>query len=644
MLKSFWYISLIFLLQTSCTSAPKGQSQTAPKGQDEAAPKTQNVLPPLDSQLQRDVQIKLDVRSPGLGRLSPDNKTLYFSWGITGSRQIYKLSNPMAFPQQLTGGEDQTALEDITPDGRWLILSRDFNGEENPGLYLQNPQGGALRRIQHLPKVVTHYEFTSQDSKHIFFRSNQLDSSSFGLWRYEVNTSKVENIFNEKGTWTISDHKGNNLILSKILSNTASEHYLWNLKDRKLIPILGQNEKENYTVQFGTRSGQYLVSTNKFSDFFKVYWYEKLNFKEISPNQSMDITGSIDPDRKKVFFTFNDNGYTRVRVFNANTLQPLIFPGFKNADHVLLGSLSKDGNTIMVGVDTGASPRIDYSYNFVTKKLSQWTLPSSPESDLTRFSKPELITIPTRDGQSITAWLRKPLNPASAFANPIVVHFHGGPEAQSRPGFSVFAQMFLDAGFIFVEPNVRGSTGFGKKFLDADNGPKRLDVITDIEDVSVYLKEKFAVNSIPPKIGVMGWSYGGYSTLMAMSRFAGSYDAGVSLVGMSNLVTFLNNTAPYRRHLRTPEYGDPVTDLEALIKLSPMTYLNQIKSPLLIIQGANDPRVPASESQQIFDALKNKSIPSALLIFEDEGHGSQKRSNRVLELGHTIQWFKKYLN
>ncbi len=629
---------LVFLVfQTSCSSKPK---EVKPS---ESLQK-QNSLPPLSPLLQREVQAKLDVRSPGMGMLSPDNKTLYFSWGITGSRQIFKLTNPLAFPLQLTGGEDQTSIQDITPDGRWLILSRDFNGEENPGLYLQNPQGGALRAIQHLPKVVTQYEFTSSDSKVIYFRSNQLDSASFGLWRYEIGTGKLENIFSEPGTWSISDHSGPDLILSKSLSNTANEHYLWNLKERKLQPLMGQGELENFSVQFGTRRGQYLVTTNKFSDFFKVYWFEKNKFKEISPNENLDISGFIDQKRQKIVFTFNDQGYTRTRVISAQNLEPLIFPEFKSADHVSIGSISKDGSTALIGVDSGKSPRVDYSYNFTTKKLTQWTLPSAPEADLNNFSRPELITIPTRDGKSITAWLREPKNLTSGYANPIVVHFHGGPEAQSRPGFSVFAQMFLDAGFIFVEPNVRGSTGFGKKFLDAYNGPKRLEVITDIEDVSIYLKEKYKVNGLSPKIGVMGWSYGGYSTLMAMSRFAGSYDAGVSLVGMSNLVTFLNNTAPYRRHLRTPEYGDPIKDLQALIQLSPMTYLDQIKAPLLIIQGANDPRVPASESQQIFDALKNKNIPSALLLFEDEGHGSQKRSNRVLELGHTIQWFKKYLN
>jgi dipeptidyl aminopeptidase/acylaminoacyl peptidase len=141
----------------------------------------------------------------------------------------------------------------------------------------------------------------------------------------------------------------------------------------------------------------------------------------------------------------------------------------------------------------------------------------------------------------------------------------------------------------------------------------------------------------------MGWSYGGYSTLLAMTRFAGAYEAGVALVGMSNLVSFLNNTAPYRRVLRISEYGDPVKDKDALLKLSAVTYVDQVKAPLMIIQGANDPRVPVGEALLIHQTLTMKNITSQLIVFADEGHGSAKKENQVLEIGHTIEFLKKHL-
>jgi dipeptidyl aminopeptidase/acylaminoacyl peptidase len=213
----------------------------------------------------------------------------------------------------------------------------------------------------------------------------------------------------------------------------------------------------------------------------------------------------------------------------------------------------------------------------------------------------------------------------------------------SSPGFSAYSQIFIDAGFTLVTPNVRGSDGYGRKWLDSDNGAKRLEVITDIEDCALYIKKAWARDGAAPKIGVSGGSYGGYSAMMAMTRFAGTYDAGVAEVGMSNLLSFMLNTAPYRRILRANEYGDPEKDKETLLKLSPITYVGGIKGPLLIIQGANDPRVPVGEAVQMYEAAKAKGLGAELIIYPDEGHGSAKRSNQVLSIGHTVGFFEKNL-
>jgi dipeptidyl aminopeptidase/acylaminoacyl peptidase len=226
---------------------------------------------------------------------------------------------------------------------------------------------------------------------------------------------------------------------------------------------------------------------------------------------------------------------------------------------------------------------------------------------------------------------------------PVVVDFHGGPEGQSRPGLSRYAQLYVDAGFTYVMPNVRGSSGYGKAWLHADDGPKRRAVIGDIEDAAKFIRASWGKDGKAPKIGVTGASYGGYSVLMAMTYFAGAYDAGAEEVGISNLTTFLMNTSPYRRILRISEYGDPVKDKEALVRLSPITYIDKINAPLLILQGVNDPRVPVGESLQIYRQLEQRKIPGRLILFPDEGHGAAKRSNRALSIGHTIAFFEKYL-
>jgi dipeptidyl aminopeptidase/acylaminoacyl peptidase len=210
-------------------------------------------------------------------------------------------------------------------------------------------------------------------------------------------------------------------------------------------------------------------------------------------------------------------------------------------------------------------------------------------------------------------------------------------------GFHPLGQLAVENGFIFVEPNVRGSTGYGRSWLQADNGPKRKAVVTDIQDAALWIKQNWAVNGVPPKIGIFGGSYGGYSTLMGMTYFAGAYDAGVSIVGISNLVSFLQNTAPYRRHIRETEYGFLNKDMPSLIELSPINHLAKLQAPLLIIQGANDPRVPVGEAVQMQKASEKSKKVTELIIFPDEGHGSAKKENKILEWGYILEFFKKHL-
>jgi dipeptidyl aminopeptidase/acylaminoacyl peptidase len=258
------------------------------------------------------------------------------------------------------------------------------------------------------------------------------------------------------------------------------------------------------------------------------------------------------------------------------------------------------------------------------------------------------MSYPAADGTPIPMFVRFPKGCApeenpNTDPCPVIVEFHGGPESQARPGFSPRAQLFVDAGFVYVEPNVRGSDGYGRAWLEADNGPKRLDVIGDIDDAGKWIRAHWGRNGKAPRLGVTGGSYGGYATLVAMTMFAGTYDAGASIVGMSNLQSFLRNTAPYRRQLRISEYGDPDTDAEALRKLSPVTYLDRVKGPLLVIQGLNDPRVPAGEAIQIHDQLQARSIAAPLILFPDEGHGASKRGNVALMLGYVIRFFEENL-
>jgi len=597
------------------------------------------ILPPA---LSRQIQAMLDVRSPGAGTLSPDGKRLFFTWTVTGTRQIWRLDGPQRFPVQLTGGEDKTVLADIAPDGSFLVVSRDRAGEEYPGLYWQSPEGGPLHLIQHLPRVQTQPQFVTSDSRYVYFRANDLKPDSYALYRWDRKTGSKDKLFDQEGLWSIADHRPDGrLLLIRDVGSAVTEVFEWNPATRALKPIIGQGEREEFDAGYGP-GDEVLILTPKLGEFRRLYRWHAGKLDAVTPEMKHDVSGFlIDQARKRIAYTVNEDGYTRLHVLDARTARPLALPPLPPADAVLPAGFTPDGRYLTVFVDTGNAPGAGYVIDWSTGKATAWQLPSAPEVDLSTFVPAKLEFYPARDGTRIPMLVRRPARCAEPC--PVVVEFHGGPEGQATPGFSPYAQLFVDAGFVYVEPNVRGSDGYGKSWFHADDGPKRLDIITDIEDCARFIRERWAANGKAPKVGIVGGSYGGYSALMGMTMFGGAYDVGVDIVGISNLLTFLQNTAPYRRALRVNEYGDPEKDRDALIKLSPITYLDRLKGPLLIIQGANDPRVPAGEAIQIHDAITARGIQSPLIIFPDEGHGSSKRSNQVVEIGAMLEFLQKTL-
>jgi dipeptidyl aminopeptidase/acylaminoacyl peptidase len=602
------------------------------------------LAPPLDEKVSRRIQAMLDVRGAGTGLITSKGDRMVFTSRVTGSPQIWRQDGPMKFAVQLSGGEDRTGAVAISPDDVWLAVSRDIGGQENPGLYLMPLEGGPLQLVQHTAKVQTSLEYFSDDSKSLYFRANDIAADSYAIYRFDIAAKKRELMFDQKGLWSISDHKGDSWLMTKALGSQQTEIYSYDTKSKQLAPLLGQNEVEQYRVRFGAKAGQVLVLTNKPSDYRRLYALENGKLTPVTPDVKHDVEGfSIDDARNRIYYSTNEHGYSKIGVLDAKTLKPLPVPKMPAADNVSIGGASRTGRFVQLAIDSANLAQQSVVYDWATQKLTTWRVPMTPEIEPKTFATQALEYYPARDGTKIPMFVRRPPPAACKGPCPVVVAFHGGPEGQAQAGFSPNGQLFVDAGFTYVEPNVRGSEGYGKTWLHADNGAKRLKVITDIEDAAKFIRANWGKDGKAPKIGVIGGSYGGYSTLIAMTMFAGAYDAGVSNVGISNLMTFLMNTAPYRRILRISEYGDPVKDKEALIQLSPTTHIGKIKAPLMIIQGVNDPRVPVGEAMQMYKELERRKIPGGLILFPDEGHGAAKRGNIVLTIGHTIAFLEKHL-
>ena len=598
--------------------------------------------PALPATVSRRIQAMIDVRGAESGAVTSKGDRMFFTSRITGTPQVWRQDGPMKLAVQLTGGEDRTQVAGIAHDDSFVVVTRDIGGEENPGLYILRPTGGALELVQHTPKVQTFFEYVTDDSKAIVFRANDVDPASFAIYRYDLATKQRERLFDTPGLWSVMDHRGDVWLLRKALGTQHMEVYTYDLKTKQLAPVFGQGEEVNVQAAFGTKPGQILLRTNKLGDFFRLYALEGGKLAPITPEVKHDIEAfSIDARRLRIYYNLNEHGYTRTHVLDAKTLRPLALPTLPAADNVSFSGVSANGRFVQLAVESATLPQQAFTFDWTTKQVVAWRTAMTPELDPSKFAKVTLESYPARDGTKIPMFVRRPASCAAPC--PVVVNFHGGPEGQSRAGVSGIAQLYVDAGFVYVQPNVRGSTGYGKAWVQADDGPKRLAVVTDIEDCATYIKKAWAANGKAPKIGVTGGSYGGYATLMAMTYFAGAYDAGVQSVGIANFPTFLANTAAYRRTLRASEYGDPVKDKDALVKLSPITYVSRIKAPLLSLQGVNDPRVPVGEALTIYRELERRKIPGGLVLFPDEGHSIAKRSNQVLAFGHAIAFFEKHL-
>jgi len=599
--------------------------------------------PPPNPALKSAIEKLVDIRSPGAGLVSNDGKSLFTVWNVTGTNQVWKLTGPKSFPVQLTGGEDRSNLVSISPDNRWLVISRDSKGDENYGIYLMSPNGGELKKVYYNPKQQTAFLEFSKDSKFLYYNTNDKSPNAYTIYRYDIQNDKHEVIVDEPGLWTLSDVQGDMAILTLLKGSMNNEHYLLNLKTKTKEPIIGQGENEDFSVRFTNKKGEYLVLTNKVSDFRRIYILKNKNLTPYSADLKADIIGAnLSDDRRVLSYLVNNKGYLEAKLQDFASKKAIALPKMGTVEQINLGGFSHNTRYITLATEHHNYPRRNYVFDINSRKLTEWVTPSTPEVDTKGFVRANLEYYKAADGTDIPMFVWRS-EKCKKEVCPVIINFHGGPESQIVPRFSPIYDLYAQRGFVYVAPNVRGSDGYGKKWLQADNGIKRLDVITDIRDCADFIRKNWKKGDKVPKIGITGGSYGGYSTLVGASMFADSFDAGFAVVGMSSLITFIENTAPYRRALRMNEYGDPTKDREAMLKLSPVSYIDKVTKPLLIAHGATDPRVPVGEAVQFFETVKKNNPNAQLIVFPDEGHGVAKRPNIVLYNSYAVDFFEKYL-
>jgi dipeptidyl aminopeptidase/acylaminoacyl peptidase len=360
--------------------------------------------------------------------------------------------------------------------------------------------------------------------------------------------------------------------------------------------------------------------------------YIDLTTKEMTylTNTSWDIEKlAMAHDGKRMALVTNEDGYSLLEIFDVShgweQRQSLVVPALPKGVVEEI-TWSQDGTRLAITLNCADDSPGIWIWDVETGTLWRATPSSLGGIPQTSFVSPSLVRYPTFDGREIPAFLYLPHEKVEQL--PIVIYVHGGPEGQSLPTFNPVIQYLVARGYAVLAPNVRGSTGYGYEYQSLDDVRLRMNSVADLQYAALWLQESGIAD--PRRIAVMGNSYGGFMVLAALTTYPDLWAAGVDIVGVANFVTFLENTGPWRRKMRESEYGSLENDREFLEQISPIRSVDRIKAPMFIVHGANDPRVPVGEAEQVVNALRARQVPVEYLRFEDEGHGLFKRTNRLI--------------
>jgi dipeptidyl aminopeptidase/acylaminoacyl peptidase len=574
----------------------------------------------------------LEINFAAAHDFSPDGTKIVYLSNVTGTFQMYLKTLDGKNVEQITSYKDNVNFASFSPVKDEIIFGMGKDGSEKNQLYLYDVKSRATRTLTNNPHVKYSFGGWSRDGKLISYASNERSAADFDIYVMSMIDGTIRMIFSQGGACSASGFSstGAKLVVKK--SETAFSHsnkfYLIDLKTEEAELLLpNESQSSSGSPKWLPDDSGFFFICNLDRDYHGLRFYDvqgKNASYVLTPNNDLDGV-SLSPDGKNLTVRVNEEGLSRLTIYDTKTLQPIenqtFPPGIIN--RVIW---SPDGEYLALNI--GSATKNPDIWIWSKKENNYWRFTHSlnrvPEEI---FVEPELIHYTSFDGLQIPAFLYLPKGRSKNDKMPTIVDIHGGPETQYRPVFNKLTQYFVCNGYAVIAPNVRGSAGYGKKYLALDDGRKRMDSVKDLESLHIYLTSRSEIDE--KKIVLMGGSYGGFMVLAGLAFFPELWAAGVDTVGISNFVTFLENTAPYRRVLREQEYGSLELDREFLESISPLNHVDRIKAPIIIIHGKNDPRVPLSEAEQIYQALVDRGIKTTLLVYEDEGHGLTKLKNRL---------------
>ena len=652
--------SLVILLLAMNASNADVQRRTANDGQ-----LVMEDIPPIPAELAQAVNRFQNIRSASFSGWSEDSENIYIKTRFGAVSQLHRVSRPAGARLQLTFEDDPVGEVALQPGNGRIVFTRDEDGDEFDQLVLLDPENGLSHYLTN-DQAVNNRMIWDRGGRQLAYRSTRRNGRSNDIWIQGVNPpEEAKPVYksSDGSLWKPVDFSrdGKYLLIQQFISVIDSRIWIKRLPDGEPRLLVGDAEKpaSNIASGFDRDDARVLFVTNQRNGAAELAMVSlaavdgegKPHITFVTSTSDWDITQfALSRNRQRGAFITNENGISRLHLFDPAKLV------YRRIDKIPLGiisglAFSPDGRKLGMTLNSSQSPSdawvLELGRNPLSaKKLTRWTFSEVGGLDTSRFSTPIPIQF-SAPFESEGGFLPIPAFvylPPGKGPHPVIIHIHGGPENQFRPMFNSEFQTWIDQlGAAVIAPNIRGSLGYGAGYLALDDGYKREDAVKDIGALLDWIALQPQLDK--DRVAVFGASYGGYMALASAVHYSDRLRAAVDRVGISNFVTFLENTEGYRQELRRTEYGDERDpEMRAFLEsISPLNNVDKIKIPLLVVQGKNDPIVPMSESEQLVKALRAQGQTVWYMNALNEGHGYDRKENRDLYQQATILFLRKYL-
>ena len=644
------YKIIIFLLFVSATSNAVAVERLVNGNR-----ATENV-PELPAILVERAAQYANIRSASFRSWHPSGEALLVSTRLGNTAQLYLVSQPLGIRSQLTYYDEPVSGGAFSPakQAEKILFQRDVGGNENYIGFSLNLKNGTTRRLTPDDSQARTVRWSNNGTQ-FAYQSNRDDRTRFDVWIADADSPENARML-VKGTgfywypveWSPDDSKL--VVLQAVSGGVDARLYIVDVKTGKMTRIGPADVTANFGSPVFTADGKSLyLYTDLGSEFSHLdrYDIDSGKFTTLTEDIPWNVS-AIDAsgDRKTIAFTTNEDGISRL--YFLDTADDSIKYISEIPEGVIRGiEFAPHDNRLAFSLGRSNAPTDTYVYDPKNELLTRWTRSEVGGLDENAFVSAELIRYPTFDQvngkpRQIPAFVYRPTHGRGPF--PVIVQIHGGPAGQTRPSFYASAQYWAnELGLIVVRPNVRGSSGYGKSYLKLDDGLLREESVQDIGALLDWIGTQPDMDA--DRVALFGGSYGGYMVLASMTHYDDRIRAGIDYYGVSNFATFLKNTSDYRRDHRRQEYGDErIPEIgEFLNRTAPTNNVHKISKPLLVLQGANDPRVTASESEQIVQKVRQNEVEVWYVLYDDEGHGFRKLPNRIHSSATVSMFLQEYL-